>query len=125
MWKKMQARRAATQAMKIATEARSEDRMGRTEQLGHGLRVRDEMLWSPLEVVAFPVLIVLVFGFVLGGGNYGYVAEMFLPVIVIGVAVMVFQTLQRWRAGNLGLAGQPPEISGEGQDQPYGDQQRS
>lgn len=92
------ARRAAKNALRIKNEQRSEDAKSRAEQMGYALNVRDNTLWNPFEVIAEVVLIIFAFGFLLGRSHYLFVAELFFPVIVIGVAIVIWQIVQRWRA---------------------------
>lgn len=128
LWK-MVARRTAKRLARIKTDPDNETRMDRAERIGYGLRVRDTVLWSPVEAVVFVVLIILVFGFVLGRSHYAFVAELFFPVIVIGLSVAIVQTAIRWRAGDFGLLGRAYDLivgtSGEGQDEAHGDQQQT
>ena len=104
LWK-MLARRAASRAMRVKTGARSEEQASRAEQMGQALRVRDDALWNPFEVIAMVFLIIFSFGFLLGQSHYLFVAELFFPVVVIGAMVVALQTVLRWRAGDYGLLG--------------------
>jgi hypothetical protein len=87
----------------ITDAAQSEEHLGRAEKMGNAWRIREDALWNPFEVAAFVFMIIFAFGFLLGGSQYLFVAELFFPVIVIGVAVVVFQTGLRWRIGDFGL----------------------
>lgn len=80
----------------------------RTEKrpLGAGrvkLTVKDEALWNPFEVLAFVAAIILVFGFVLGDGNYAFASELFAPVAVTAVVVVIAQNALRWKSGQIGV----------------------
>ncbi len=103
MLTKMLARRAASRAMRIKTNAQNEELTSRMEQMGQALRVRDDTLWNPFEVIATIFLIIFAFGFLLGRSHYLFVVELFSPVIVIGALILVFQTAKRWRGGSFGL----------------------
>ena len=126
---KMLANRAAAKAAKVAAAEPQGDGLGRTERMGLALRVRDEILWSPTEAVAFVVLIILSFGFLMGRNHYLFVAKLFFPVIVIGVVVVAIQTAHRWRAGDYGLLASIVDLigvaSGKGQHQPDREKQLS
>ena len=94
------ARRAASKALRIKNEQQNEDARCRAEQMGYALRVRDNALWNPFEVIAEIILIIFAFGFLLGRSHYLFVVELFFPVIVIGVAIVIWQIVRRWRVGN-------------------------
>lgn len=83
--------------------AQGRGEMSRAERLGHAWRVRDDALWNPFEVIAFLVNIIFVFGFVLGRSHYLFVAELFFPVILLSVCVLVYQAIARRRAGESGV----------------------
>ena len=101
MLTKMVAKGAARQAMKIG-DAPNEEQMSRAERVGNAWRVSDDALWNPFEVIAFVVNIIFVFGFFLGQSHYLFVAELFFPVILIAICVLIFQATLRWRAGENG-----------------------
>lgn len=86
-------KRAAKAAMRRAQKIK------RAERIGKYWKVRDDALWNPLEVFVFIVLIVLAFGLFLGHGHYLYALELFTPVVLIGVWVLLAQALFRRRAG--------------------------
>lgn len=91
--------------MRVGAAAQNEDRAGRVEKIGQAMRVRDDALWNPFEVVALIFLIIFAFGFLLGRSHYLFVIELFFPVILIGAAVVAVQSVQRWSEGDFGLLG--------------------
>ena len=88
--------------------------MSRTEKIGSRWRVRDDALWNPFEVIFLIAWIVLGFGFLLGHGNYAYVATLFLPVILFAVVVVLAQAVLRWKAGETSVFGVMRERIGLG-----------
>ncbi|UYV37557.1 hypothetical protein N4R57_00030 [Rhodobacteraceae bacterium D3-12] len=92
----------ATEQLSGEAPAQGKVKMSRTERLGHAWRVRDDALWNPFEVIAFLVNIIFVFGFVLGQSHYLFVAELFFPVILLSVCVLVYQAIARRRSGESG-----------------------
>ena len=63
----------------------------------------DEALWSPFEVVASVSGIVFWFALLLGRRNYGFALELFMPVLWVGAAVVIWQGIARRRAGLPGV----------------------
>ena len=63
----------------------------------------DEALWNPFEVAASVAAIMFWFAFLMGRRNYGFAAELFLPVLWVGVAVVIWQGIARYRAGLPGV----------------------
>ena len=80
--------------------ASDEDVLRKSEKLGMAWRIKDDKLWSPFEAVASSIAIIFVFGFLLGQDHYFFVMELFFPVIVVGVGVLVAQVILRIRAGD-------------------------
>lgn len=80
-----------------------EAQLRREERIGRAWRVRDDALWNPFEVVAYVGLIVFAFGFLLGHGKYMFAAELFLPVLIVGALVVLWQAVMRYRAGEPGV----------------------
>jgi len=85
--------RAARAAMRRA------QRMEQSQRMGKYWKIRDDALWNPLEVFVFIALIILVFGMFLGRGHFLFVLELFTPVVLVGVWVLLAQALLRYRAG--------------------------
>ncbi len=79
--------------------AKRAQRLDRAERMGKYWKIRDDALWNPFEVLMFIVLIVLAFGMFLGRGHYMFAMELFLPVMLVGVWVLMGQALLRYRAG--------------------------
>lgn len=63
----------------------------------------DEALWNPFEVVASVAGIVFWFALLMGRRNYGFAADLFMPVLWVGGAVVVWQGIARYRAGLPGV----------------------
>ncbi|MDQ2094018.1 hypothetical protein [Rhodalgimonas zhirmunskyi] len=90
-------KRLEKRVAKAAT--RRAQRMERAERMGKYWKIRDDALWNPFEVFVFILLIVLAFGMFLGRGHFLYVLELFTPVVLVGVWVLLAQALIRYRAG--------------------------
>jgi hypothetical protein len=84
-------------------EAAAEMQMSRAERIGTRWRVSDDALWNPFEVVSFMGLIVFGFGWFMGRDKFVFVAELFLPVLVVGIAVVIAQAVLRRKAGEAGV----------------------
>ena len=87
----------------IAPVQASEGRIGRSERIGRAWKIKDEELWNPFEVVFFVLWIIFGFGFLMGRDHFLFAAELFLPVAVFGLAVVVVQAVMRRRAGEKGV----------------------
>lgn len=79
------------------------EELTRIERVGAAWRVREDALWNPFEVASNMLWIVLGFGFLLGRSNYVFAIELFAPVILLGVAVLLGQAVLRWFAGEAGV----------------------
>ena len=85
-------------------EAEAQARSGsRQERIARAWKVRDDALWNPFEVAAFIGMIIFGFGFLLGRDHFFFAMELFFPVIVIGIAVLILQAGLRRKAGERGV----------------------